>query len=183
MSRGIITILFFATAITVFFAWTNPAFKEITELKVEKESFTRALESFRELQEMRDRILEKFNSISVEDSASLAKMVPEDSEQTELMVEISNLAQASGVVISRLDVQPEAIIEKIASFTPSSNGNLNYRKVDLDISFSSSYEGFSVFLKELQKSLRLVDINEVGFTGRGENLYEFNIKAVSYFKK
>ncbi|MBU1091702.1 hypothetical protein KKA27_02480 [Patescibacteria group bacterium] len=183
MSKNITTFLFFVISIVVFFAWTNPWLKEVGLLKEERESLNKTLENFAELQGMRDRVLEGFNSISPEDSSRLSKLIPEGAEQTELMVELSNLADASGVIISRLNVQPEVEIAKVSSFSALASQALpKYKKVNLDLVCSSSYEGFISFLKGLQGSLRLVDIDGIEFSSKADGLYEFNIKAISYFR-
>jgi len=183
MSRSIISLLFFITAIVIFFVWTKPLLDDIGVLRGEKDSFNKALENSRELQEVRDTLLGKFNSISVEDSASMSKIVPAQAESTELMVELSNIANSSGVIISKLNVQPEAETAQKPVFLESAGekNQQNYRKVNLSISFSASYEGFCVFLEEIQRSLRLIDVDKIDFFGKGGNLYDFTIHAVAYF--
>ncbi|MFH1979054.1 MAG: type 4a pilus biogenesis protein PilO [Patescibacteria group bacterium] len=174
MNKGVIGILFLVGAIAIFVALTSPKIDEIKELRTEKLSFDKALEDSRELQELRDSLLAKFNSIPANDLAALSKMVPENSDTTKLMVEISSVANSTGVVIRQIGFAEEtASNSMIAS---------RYRVLNIDITFSSSYDGLRAFMEELQKSLRLIDIEQIDFISNATGLYEFSITAKAYFK-
>lgn len=177
MGRNIITLLFLIVAISVFWFWTRPLLAEIDVLKVEKDSFDQALARSRELQELRDEILDKFNSVSQDDLGRLSKMLPKDAETTKLLVQLSDMSDASGgVVLNFLDVQG------MVSGVTTKGSELGYQKADLRVNISAKYEDFLVFLTELQKSLRLIDVEQIDFFAGDENFYEFNINAKAYYK-
>lgn len=178
MGRNIITILFLLVAVAVFWFWTRPLLADIDGLKAEKDSYDQALSKSRELEELRNSILDKFNSISGEDRSRLFKMLPSESEVTKMLVQISDMADASGgVVLNFLDVQDSG-----SGVISTTKEQVGYQEMSITINTSSKYEDFLVFLSELQKSLRLIDVERIDFFAGDENFYEFNISAVAYYK-
>lgn len=178
MGKSIITLLFLLVAISVFWFWTRPLLAEIDVLKAEKDSFDQALARSRELQELRDDILSKFNSVSQGDLNRLSKMLPAEPESTKLLVQFSDMAQVSGgVILNFLDVQ-----EPQSSVAPTSKEPVGYQTVSIRANLSGKYEDFLSFLAELQKSLRLIDVDQVDFFAGDTNFYEFNINAQAYYK-
>ena len=170
--KNIISILFFIAAIAIFVMWTMPFLTEINVLRLEKDSFDNALADSRELQGLRDNLLNDYNSIPIEDLSRLYKIVPQVPEPIKLTVQLSNIAQATGVVVNKVRVQE----------TKGSFGAVG-QVVDLDMTFSASYESFRSFLSELENSLRLINVDYISFTSGDVNFYNFIVKAEAYFRK
>jgi hypothetical protein len=177
MSKNILSLLFFGTAVAVFVLWTQPYLDELNALKAEKGHIDTALAEARKLQELNNDLLSKFNSISSEDISRLYKMIPGEPEDIKLMIWLSGAAQRTGVIIKSLKVNEPSRSSKKLVLTPKP-----YKELDLDIGFSSSYESLQFFINELEKNLRLIDIVQISFTAGETNLYEFVIKAKLYFK-
>ncbi|MFC1756930.1 hypothetical protein ACFLZC_02125 [Patescibacteria group bacterium] len=150
-------------------------------MRYEKNGFNEILESSRELKDSRDTLLAKFNSISNEQLAKFYKVLPEEPEENDLMLQFSSIAQKSGVVVKRLNLYEET--EAAQSLYSQQVGvKKSYKVLKIEAVFLASYEGFGVFLKELEKNLRLIDVESISFSSNKEGLYEFTIKANSYFK-
>jgi len=178
MGRSTITILFLLVAVSVFWFWTRPLLVEIDALKAEKDSFDQALSRSREFQELRDEILSKFNSVSQDNLNRLSKMLPREPESTKLLVQLSDMADSSGgVVLNFLDVR-----EPRSSGAVNTKEQVGYQEVEIKANLSAKYEDFLVFLTELQKSLRLIDVEQIDFFAGETNFYEFNINAQAYYK-
>jgi len=176
MRRGVISFLFIAIAVAVFFVWTRPGLGEITELRAEKAAINDVLSDSRELQEIRDRLLTQYNSIPAADLTRLSNSLPDSAEETKLKVQVSKIAQSSGVLLESF--QTKEIATKIGTASYK-----QYDEVDLQISFTASYEALISFLQTMEKSLRLMDINEISFSAGDENSYSVSLKAKAYFKK
>lgn len=196
MSKNFISLLLLIVAVAVFWVWSKPYFGEIDLLRVEKKAIEESLANSRELQELRDGLLQKYNLISLENSSRLSKLLPTSAEITKLMVELENIAQATGVRIKRINAigiqQPSQPTSKAGSvsfaFQEQAENLLlagvpPYQSAIVNMVFSTSYEGFRAFLEELQRSLRLMNVDDISFSAAEANLYEFTIKAEIYFKK
>ncbi len=173
MLKNIITLLLILGAMGIFITWTSPFLKEIGQLYDEKKAIIEVLETSSELIGLRNEAVAKFNLISAEELARFSKIIPEDADTNKLMVQLSNMADTNGLAINSLDFREE---------TEKSKVNL-YNTLNIEAVFEGSYYGFLSFLEELEKSLRLVEVDSISFSTTEENIYEFSIKAKTYFKK
>ncbi|MBU1178794.1 hypothetical protein KKB69_00420 [Patescibacteria group bacterium] len=178
MMRNIISLLFIGAAIAMFLTWTNPYLKEIEELRGQRLAFNEILDTSRQLVELRDNLLSKFNLITADELSKFSKIIPEKSESINFVFQLSNVAEAKGVIIKNIN-----FYEAVSADSSSSSVDSDYKKLNIDAFFLGSYEGFKALVEEIENSLRLVDINKIIFSADKENLYEFTIKATAYFKK
>jgi len=182
MARNITSLLFLLAAVGLFWFWTKPVLNTIDVLVAEKTTFDEALSNSRELQQLRDDLLVKYNSITASDLEKLSKMVPPEPRITELMVEMSDVSRNVDVTVARLDARESTVSMGIVSL-PSSDKLSDYQKVDLNIDVVASYENFITFLNEIERSLRIIDVDRISFFSNADNFYTFNISAVSYFRR
>ncbi|MDO8555099.1 MAG: type 4a pilus biogenesis protein PilO [bacterium] len=195
MMKNFISILFIVGGVVLFWFWTKPLLNDIDGLVSKKETIDKALADSRQMQEMRQSILDKYNAISEEDLSRLSKMLPEKQIIANLILEVENVAKNSGTVFKNFDSSKVANEEKTQSAvkyeyaggeTSSAANNKTqkmYSKVAFGVSVSASYENFIVFLKELENSLHMIDVNSISFSSGDKNFYEFKIDADTYFKK
>lgn len=180
MIKNLAGFLFFLAAVLLFWFWTKPTLDELDQLRAQKSAIDKALADSRELQELRDSLLEKYNSVSGESITRLEKMLPNDAEIPKLTVELENIAQRTGVVIKSANATR---VKTVAPDLETSEPSIAPDEVNLELVVSSAYEGFSIFLDEIQKSLRLIDVDNIVFSAGDNNFYEFTIKAKAYWIK
>jgi len=183
MSKTIASLLFLAAAFSLFWFWTKPFLEEVDTLVLKKEAIDKALADSRQLQGLRDSLLEQYNAVSGEDLSKISKILPRDSEISKLTVELENIARSNGVVLKT--VKPERV-EQAAQSTRGivdQEKTMKPQRIDWDIVVSSAYGGFLGFLGEMQKSLRLIDVDNITFSAKESNFYEFTIKAKTYWIK
>ncbi len=179
MGRSIITFLLLIVAVCVFWFWTRPLLAQIDTLKAERDSFNQALDKSKELQTLRDSILENYNSISQGDIDRLSKMLPAEPETAKLLVQLSDMATESGsVILNSLDAQETK--NPASASLPSA---VDYQEVNIRMSFSANYNDFRSFMDKIQSSLRLMDMEQIDFFAADASSYDFNINAKAYYKK
>ncbi len=182
MIKNFSALLFFLAAIALFWFWTRPYLDEIDGLKTNQSVLQKALEDSKELQKARDVLLEKYNSITTEDLERLSKIIPSDPQTTKILVQLENVAGREGVTVKNFN----STANQSAPRQPSSQTLESVPVPDistLDMSIAASYESMKSFLGELQKSLRVIDIDNLNFSAAEKNFYEITIKALTYFKK
>lgn len=179
MFRSILSIIFIAAAIIIFFTWTQPYIKEIRDLRSQSNIINENLANLKELQSMRDEILSKYNSISQLDLDRLNKTLPSQANAIELIIEIENIAKGNGMSLKNIDasVPEEKQSAQITDKTKIAN------TIPVTIRLTGPYSSFIAFLENLEKNLRLVDIEKITFLSGDVDLYEYNITAVTYWKK
>lgn len=170
-----------------------PSYPQIKELQAEKTQYESALANSRKLQEERDTLGKKYNAIPPESLNRLSKFIPDSADNIRLIIDIQRIAQAYGLSLSsiRYDAgQTSAAPAPLAPAAPSAvaAASNDYGTFNLEFSVSASYENFLKFIKDLESSLRLVDIQSITFTtdtsspiDTGRTLY--TVKLSTYWLK
>ena len=105
MFRNIISLIFVAAAVVLFLNWTQPVIVDIKNLISQENILNSTLSELKELQELRNDIMEEYNSISESDLEYLNKFLPSESNSIELVIEIDNIAKRNGLLLKNIDVK------------------------------------------------------------------------------
>jgi hypothetical protein len=177
MFKGIISILLLIAAGAVFFMFTRPLYSEIKEFKNQKSSFEEALSNTKQIQEKRDQLLTQYNTISKENLDRLDSILPSQPGAMEFILEIESVAQKNGMVLKKVDIKGVAETSGKVDFGAETK---KWETVPLALKLSGSYKSFYLFLKDMEKSLRLTDINAITFSSGETDFYEFNVDGTFY---
>lgn len=181
MIRISVIILFLAIAVVLFFTQTRSYLDQISVLKEDEQSYTEALERSRELQALRDDLLSQYNSISQESLNNLNKLLPVQIDSGSLIVMLEDRMKTRGLLLKKID----ATESKISASSDTAAGIIGgppppYKTVNLSLSVAGPYGSFLGFLTDLEKSMRVIDIDGVDFSAGASDFLEFNIKAKTY---
>ncbi len=178
MMRIVLSLLFLAIAAAVFFFATQPAWNEVTALKAERQEYDNALAGARELQTLRDKMLVQYNAISQEDRDRLNKLLPSQTDSAGLITMLEDMTKSKGLLLKKVEIKEARQTDtSIILGTPPSL----YKAVDLSITASGSYKSILALFSDLDKSLRLIDVKDIGFSSASTDVYEFSITAKTYF--
>ncbi len=158
--NSIFPILLFFTAIGLFFSFTDPKYQEIKKIQAEVSAYDNTLNNSKDLLKIRDNLLAVYNNISREDLKRLELLLPDNVDNIRLVMDIDTIASRYGVVIKNL---------KFKSSPSSENFDPKVEKIkSLDLSFSvdSGYETFLAFIRDLEDSLRIIDLVEIKFIAK-----------------
>ena len=182
MSRIILPVIFVALAVASFFMLTKPIYGKISELKNQNLSYNSALGNSKALEGERDKLTQKYNSISQENLDRLAKLLPENVDNIRLILEIEKIASPYSMVLK--DVKYDAEKSAATGATKENAPKKEYGVWNLQFSTFGTYPNFVNFVKDLEKNLRLVDITGIQFSsGEGTSAlpdiykYTFNIRT------
>jgi len=171
MKNYITPIILIAIATFLFFGFIDPTYSDVKVIKDDISQFNEALERSKELQIIRDELLSKYNTFSSSDIDRLEKLLPDNVDNVRLILDIDGIAQKYGLSISDISVSDgSGTTDEKTIVGPDGN---TYGSVRLGFSIASNYKGFTDFLKDLERSLRLVDISEVSFNTKG-GVVDFN---------
>jgi Tfp pilus assembly protein PilO len=178
MVRNFLAILFIITAFVLFFAETRPYFNDISGLSAEKQKFDEALANSRELQTLRDQLLSKYNAIPQEDIEKLDKVLPFGADSSNLISMAESRASSHGVILKKMSVEE-------AEVSDSSSVSLRqappYKTINFSFTVSGTYASVLAFFVDLEQSLRLINVDVIGFSSGPVDVYEFNVVAQTYF--
>ena len=97
-----------------------------------------------------------------------------------LVVQIDDMMRKNGLNLASID--SKEVAGKKSDSGAQKNEDKTAESISLSIKAQGPYESFRSFIEELEKSLRLIDINSVKISPAGQNNYSFSIEAVSYWR-
>lgn len=177
--KSIMSIIFLGAAAILFFTWTQPIFDDVKSLYYKEQTLNTMLANFTEFQTKRDNVLSNYNAINKDDLARLNKFLPSMANAVDLVVEIEDITKASGLILKDIDVKKPEDIQK-SSFEEQKTG---VGKILVTMKVVGPYKSFVSFLENLEKNLRLIEIEKITFIAGNADSYEYNITADTYWKK
>jgi len=178
MFRFLLPIVLLVTSAAVFFLYIDLEFKDMEKLRQEEQLFSSALDNSKELQSIRDDLLAKYNSFSTDDLDRIEKMLPNHIDNVRLVRDIDGIASKYGMTLRNVSVDASASASDGVGPKENAVGTMV-----LGFSVSGPYKTFLSFIKDLEKSMRIVDIIEVSFVASDKDLYEYKISLRTYWLK
>jgi Tfp pilus assembly protein PilO len=196
--RLITPIILIALTVALFFTFTSPMYNKLAALRAESASYNEALSNSKQLENERDKLTQKYNTIGAENIARLNKFLPENVDNIRLILEIEKIASPYGMQLKNVKYNSQA---KPDPATPGSNviqgGNIgqtkDYGAWDLEFNTTGSYSNLVNFVKDLEKNLRIVDVTSIDFSSEASTPsgtttipsqnYEYHFHIKTYWLK
>ncbi|OGG79423.1 hypothetical protein A3A39_00495 [Candidatus Kaiserbacteria bacterium RIFCSPLOWO2_01_FULL_54_13] len=159
MVKVILSTLGLAIAGGIFFLYTQPRYDAVRTLQAEIEQYNQALEKAAELQRLKQSLLSRYNAFSPSDVDRLHKLLPDHVDNVRLVLDLDSLASRHGMAIQNVVIS-NPTTEKALPGAISTIG-VNRQKYDsLILKFRTlgTYTNFTAFLRDLETSLRIVDL-------------------------
>lgn len=158
MSRIIVPILFFIVSVGLFFTYIDPAYKKMQEIQALDARLDSALTKSREFQEARDALLARYEAFNIDDINRLQVLLPDSIDNVSLTLGVDTIAKTHNIELSEFDFR-----EEVVSSSVGGQGAVGspYRAVLLSFAATGSYADFVNFLRDLEKSLRIVDTHRI----------------------
>ncbi len=150
-------------------------------LQAQEKSYDDALNKSQELRRVRDQLLSKFNTFSTEDKEKLLSMLPDNVDNIRLVIDINNVAARHNLAIKNLQIGETISGKSTRNSAAVGASGSKVGSVDLGFTVSSDYEGFLSFLSDLEHSLRLIDVEKIGFSVSTTNVNDYNLSIRTYW--
>ncbi|HEY4500176.1 MAG TPA: type 4a pilus biogenesis protein PilO, partial [Candidatus Paceibacterota bacterium] len=165
-------------SIGLFFGYVDPTYAEIREQNGEKTDYDRALNNSKQLQAERDKLLEKYNEMSEVDRGDLTKLLPDNIDNVRLILDVDEMAKKYGMRIRNFKTEATEKNDTIGA------SNSPYGTLTLSFSTTAPYNTFLAFMRDLEQSLRLIDIASVEFASSDiGDLYDYKMTVKTYWLK
>lgn len=197
--KFIMPVILILISVGIFFVFANPIFNDISALNVQAASYNDALGNSKMLENERDKLTAKYNSINPENLNKLAKFLPQNVDNIRLILEIEQIAAPYGMTLKDVKYNTEEATEPNAKPKGGLPGgiqkqaNKDYGIFDLEFSTSGSYDNFINFTRDLENNLRIVDISSIIFSstatpavgggGASSDVYNYAFTIKTYWLK
>jgi len=179
--RALLPVLFVVIAGGIFFGFIDPTFSRLKDIRAEEVQFDQALTRSKELQQVRDQLLSRYNTFSANDLDRLEKMLPDNIDNVRLVLDFDAIASRYGMRLRNIALEKTSDIR--ASQGRVGAGDSAYQSVVLSFSVTGGYDSFRSFLEDLEQSLRLVDVSSISFGASPSGLYDYSVSINTYWLK
>lgn len=158
--RLIVSILLIIISVFVFAGYVSPAWKGTKTLRAEERRFDEALTRSNDLIKLREALLQSYNTLPPQDLAKLDTMLPNSVDSVRLIIDLNAVASRHDMAVSNIslgDVGEESTEE---GFGPKDD---RYGTLRMSFAVSGTYAQFRSFIGDLERSLRLIDIDSISF--------------------
>jgi Tfp pilus assembly protein PilO len=185
--KNVIALLLFVAAIGLFSVYVSPTYDEIKTLRAEKAQYDEALTDSQKIQDVRDDLLAKYNSFAPNDIKRLEKLLPNHVDSIRLIIEIDGLASRYNMTLKNVQVTIPTVSSSLydpSQVVPAQSPSYGTAQGSFEV--SGTYETYRNFIKDLEYSLRVVDVTGVAFTAEkdekaGLNKYNFKTSMQTYW--
>jgi Tfp pilus assembly protein PilO len=137
-----------------------------------------------------DDLERNYNSFSDDQLTRLAKVLPDNVDNVQLIIDINNIAALHGMRIKGIKVKTEEEQnaknggDAATRARAIARGNVPQQaNVSIAFNVNGSYSEFISFLSDLQKSLRVVDMSGLSFAADDKDFYTYNVELKTYWLK
>lgn len=177
--RTIFPAILIIISLATFFFFINPRYQDVHAYKSQIAEYDEALNNEIKLEQDRDALSTKYHSFPIQAQERLVKMLPDNADNIRLVIDIQKIAASQGVTVMSINFDSNQAKDSGAD---SRTAQKDYGVFDLEFSVSGTYKNFLQFLKVMESSLRITDLQEVTFSAGGDkDVYNYDIKTKTYW--
>ena len=160
--KSLTPFLLIVISIGLYFMHIAPRYSEVQNLRAQVAQYNDALTRAKDLEKKRDELLTTYNTFSPDNLDRIEKLVPDTVNSVKLVSDINNVAGKYGIIIKSISTLDQPI-DNSQSVATGGTPVKPYVTTVVAFKFSASYQNLVLFLKDLEKSLQLIDIKSIGF--------------------
>lgn len=171
-------IILLIVSVGLYFTYIEPTFENVLALRGQETKFDQAKEDATRAIEVREKINTKYRNIDKEDIERLQKFLPNSVNNGQIILDIDKIASKYGIRLNDIRFQDEKISSRN---NVSAKTETLYKPIIFKFKIETTYNNFLLFIKDMEKSLQLMDINEINVSVVEEsNIVNFNLSIVLY---
>ena len=140
-----------------------------------------ALTKSKELQGLREDLLNEYNTFPKTNIERLKKMLPDHVDNVRLIIEIDNIASQYGMTVKDAQILSDREQSNSNNLSIFEVRTENKKTMSLSFTVVAPYESFLRFLRDLEQNLRIVDIESISFSASDVDLYEYDVTIKTYW--
>lgn len=196
--KNITALILIIVSVGVFFFFIDPQYKNVKQLNAEIEQNKKIIDVANKLDSKKAELNEKFNQISQAEKIELEKLLPDTVDNVRLIIDINNIAEQFGIIIRDISITTKdgGVNDSKKTISQKSNfegvleeNSIKYVDtskigvISFSFSVSAKYEVFLEFLKQLEESLRLIDIRNIEISRGSGVFYDYRVTFDTYWLK
>lgn len=166
-----------AIAAGVLFGYIGPTWSgPIAETKAAIALDDQALAAASEYTTQENSLATAQSAINSDNLARLSMLLPSSVDNVRLILDLNALAAKSGVSLSNIGVETPPAVTASNSSSQEPLGS-----VDITLSVDGSFSAFQTFLAGIERSQRLLDVQDVAVKGSDTGVYTYQMTIRLYW--
>ncbi|MBU6214587.1 type 4a pilus biogenesis protein PilO [Patescibacteria group bacterium] len=181
MNSRTLSIVAVIVALGIFFGYINPTLSgSIADTKTKIASDDKALAAASSFAAQVKRLTDAQNTIGSANLARLMLLLPDSVNNIGLILDLNALAAKSSISVSAIDVSP---IAQASATVPGTGPGIQSPEQSMDFSLTlvGTYSAFKTFLAGIEKSQRLLDVQDLSIQGSDTGVYTYKLKIRLYW--
>lgn len=180
MNNRILSLFALVFALGIFFMYVEPSWNgTITETKAKIAGDEKALAAAAAYSNQQQKLASARNAIPQENLTKLETLLPDSVNNVGLILDLNALAARSGISLSNLDVAAVNTSSSAIGALPAAASPIG--SINLSLSAAGSYTAFQSFLQGIEKSARILDIQDIAVKGSDTGVYAYQVKMRLYW--
>jgi hypothetical protein len=183
MLRLFLPIVLVLIAGGLFFVYTDPTYQHIKDLRAQEAEYDQALDKSKQILAQRNALISKRNTFSPDDVRKVERILPDNVDNIRLILDTETIAQRYNLHVQNVSLKaPQTTSADRSQLAVGDTGD-PVGSVDFSFTVSATYPDFTRFLKDLERSVRIVDVRSISFSsGKGE-LSDYAVSLRTYWLK
>lgn len=182
MIKTLLSLLLLGAAGGLFFLFTDPQYQTIKATQISVAEYDNALNNSKELQRVRNELIAKRNTFSADDVRKAERLLPDNVDNIRLILDIDGIAARYGLRIRNVNISSPLDTRGARSDLAVGSSDDHVGSVELSFTVSAQYEDFLRLLKDLERSIRIVDVTEIAFTTASQgDLTDYSVRIKTYW--
>lgn len=181
-------IILMLISVGLYYTFISPQYAKVTALRGQVNQYNDILNNVTELKDRRDTLLSKYNSIAPVEINRLDKALPDHIDTVNIARDFDTIASRYGISIKSLSTA-ETKTDNVGTVAPV-NATVapgasvpSVQQVSITFSFVATYQNFRSFLRDLESSLRILDITHLSFDTADNGLNLYTLTLTTYWLK
>jgi Tfp pilus assembly protein PilO len=166
----------------LFYTFIMPEYEKILALRAEAAQYNSVLDNVADLSQTRDELLLKYNAMPKTETDNLKRILPDNVNVVEMALNLDAIAAKYGISIKNVKILDDKSNQSATTVQTPTAGP--YEKATINFVFITSYENFRNFERDLEQSLRILEVKEVKITAQPDsNFNQFDMQIETYWLK
>jgi Tfp pilus assembly protein PilO len=166
----------------LFYTFIMPEYEKIQALRAEAAQYNSVLDNVADLSQTRDELLLKYNAMPKTETDNLKRILPDNVNVVEMALNLDAIASKYGISIKNVKILDDKSNQSATTVQTPSAGP--YEKATINFVFITSYENFRNFERDLEQSLRILEVKEVKITAQPDSTFnQFDMQIETYWLK
>jgi len=165
----------------LFYTFIMPEYSKVVALRAEAAQYDEVLQNVSDLSQKRDELLLKYNAMPKDETDNLQKILPDNVNVVELALNLDAIASKYGISIKNVKTIDDKQDQSATTVQSPASGP--YQMMRIDFSFVSTYDSYRKFQRDLEQSLRIIEVRQVSFNTNDNGLNEFQMEIQTYWLK